>query len=167
MSAYARDANFCALISGLPEKPGRMEDAYILYQLMRQCSGIEGDFVLVNPEPWAATMAAGLAKHVDKRVLILANFQDSEELKLTIGNAVRGFDRVQLSSYREVVQDAPKHWSFCYLNDPVAAAVVALPLQERLTFGGVAVASEGSNVLVWSQALTLKLPNYQTLYVLR
>lgn len=164
---YARDANFIAMCSGLPEKPGRMEDAYVLYQTMRQVSGQDGDFVLVNPEPWLATMAAGLAKHADKKLLIMANFQDSEELKLSIGNAVRGFDRVRLASYREVVDDAPKMWAFAYLNDPVAAAVIALPLRERLAFGGAVIASEGSNVLVWPQVFSLKLPNHQTLYLMR
>lgn len=114
-----------------------------------------------------ATMTCAQAKHVDKKVLILANFQDSKELELSIGNAVRGYEGVTLASYREVVEDAPKHWAFCYLNDAKAAAVVASSLQERLSFGGAVVASEGSNVLVWPQCFMLKLPNHQTLYLLR
>ena len=164
---YLRDQNFMAMVGGMPVKPSRMEDAWMMFQLANFCNGLPGDYVLMEPELWAARIFAQIASQVGKTVHIVSMFNEdlhgSREEFQTLLKGFSGYCQFHGDGRAEIGGD----WAMVYLNSEQWLDSNAM--YERIVDRGCVFASMNCGQVLqgWPQVLTIRMPTGPTIYLMR
>lgn len=166
-SLYTRDSDFMSMVSGMPVKPSRMDDAWMMLQLANFCNGLSGDFLLVDPELWSATIIGRVAQRVGKTVHAVCSFSDDlHGTKEEFNELVKGFSDLKLHSM-DSAGNVGRDWCMVYLNSN--EWLDSNVMYERIVYRGCVLASGGCRPVLqgWPQVLTINMPSGQSVYLMR
>jgi hypothetical protein len=165
-----KNQDFLGLLNLMNQKPSRMDDAYMVYQLAKFGSMLDGDMVLVEPDMWLVRLVQLCSKStaMDPIIHVISRFNEDMNGSIDEYRLMFSQTNVVLHSAMENPMDLGKRWSFVYLNDPWLAEMLAPFVRERLAERGKMLASGScqkvSYLCGFPDIVKFELPNHQVLY---
>jgi len=168
--SYLKNQEFLGLLNLMSQKPSRMDDAYLVYQVAKYAAeSLDGDIVLIEPDLWMVRLVELCTKSSPyiPKVHVVSRFNPDttgsmDEFKLMVGPTVL------LHNAMESQMDLGSKWSFVYLGDPWLSEKLAPHIMSRMISRGKLVANSSCSRVSYLSGfpgvMKIELSNHQVLY---